>query len=76
MASVSEREARHLAWLNEADNGERLARESLDCYRRYGRGFWLVSYQLNERKNGTQVLYLEATGRGRCYPRTWPGQPP
>jgi hypothetical protein len=41
--SAAEREARHMAWLIEDDNGEMLFTEALHAYEEVGRGFCLSS---------------------------------
>ena len=55
-----ERERRHMAWLNRADNGERIATQSAVAYAEQGRGFWFASERLSGEPGFTRAAYIPA----------------
>jgi hypothetical protein len=63
---AQERRNRHFGWLLKDGNGERLGRESADCFSQYGRGFWLVSYhravKLDDQDAIQEVHYIGRAG--------------
>jgi hypothetical protein len=64
--SDPERERRHLAFINEADNAEAFAEASLEWWREVGRGFWATSDQMNENTDATtEFTYVPASEIGR-----------
>jgi hypothetical protein len=62
---AEERRSRHFGWLQKDGNNVRLGRESVECYREHGRGFWLVSYhrtvELDDQDAIQEVHYLPIT---------------
>jgi hypothetical protein len=64
--SDPERERRHLAFINNANNAEAFAEATLEWWREVGRGFWTTSDQMEENTDATTAFtYVPLSEIGR-----------